>query len=669
MKTCSLGTLGLILLLALSGCGSPSSFKANQKTVSFQEDAAEFTLSVHPVAIPWDEALVGQLQPNFQMSGKEALGQALPSTLKLEEALVDLMRAKLRASLPTTTVTQSETSRNDDAVSSFTSVRTEEKKPGDISNAPQPDSLGTVQRPENAFGEASRNGSIAMDPILKHQAAMALNQEVQILNAYLKHVEPQGYKAFIVRLQVGLSPYARNAPYDAYATFGFFERGSSGAATSPPIVAPLLVSDNLEGASHARSAEQIRQFALGLAAMLQGVGLQGDFEKLSKRLESVFGSDLNSLLSVGKTTPNVLRVRFGAMNQPDARFAMVPRNNYVTVLILIKESDIPAYRASGLQVGMRTQLRHAQTGKMLKSRTLSLNQLNEINGAFNTEFNLAQLGRLLEKAEQNDLSNFRVMLSANYPNLPAEPLWIYLSDMRLTSANRVAWFDMPPDKTPVIAAAGTTALFSLGEKSSEILLRGNKNSDALRGVAGSLVYSKGNPAVNYRIPARQLVAAEDGTGIRALFPPLQKALENTANHQFQLEGASIPAGSRAYSVTPIVVASPSEDKKYNYRASVTAKAIRARGDGHGLVDVYVDRDDNQAPLPPATFLNVQGASIRNVWRAGVTVALNEPKGVPVSNDSIFTFELFNLVDRATVTFGGENIEKATITVIATPIED
>lgn len=775
MNRSSLVAAVLGLILAGGACQTPSTLTQDkQHTVQYQDEAAEFTLSALPEAIPWEEALSDKLQPNFQMSGRDALNQVIPTTLKIEEALFDLVRAKLRVALPTSGFSESRTTSGAGEAVTNSFSRTEDKKSGDISKAPNPDSLDNSDLPSSNFSDAVKAAPAVVDPILRHQAAVALNQEVQILNAYLKHIEPRGYKAYVIRLQVGVTPYARNQPYDAYATFGFFKRGKGTGETmpasvvteapadkkatdkkalpegeaklgsardpKPPIVVPLLVSDNLEAALHARTIEQVRQFALGLAAMLQGVGIEGEFERLVRRLESVFGSDINSLLTVGKTAPNVLRVRFGAMNQPDSRYAMVPRNNFVTALMLVETNDVAAYGADGIQIGMIGELRHATTGKTLPLRSSGVlypPKILDINKTFHTRFTDRDLFTLLAFAEQNEVASFRNFaitakiqqtlgrkiteawikqvdartregnwaeaeralgdvrahakgepaearknlndlqtyvqsknrlavsnLVSACTSIQAEPLWIYISNLRLGSPNRIALFHLPVQKEPGLAlAAGNVATLLLLEKSAELTLRGHTNSSLFQELGGSLLYTKNGQ--NHAFPAKQLSSIEDGAGIRAVFPKLNEALAGFSADtlKFRLEGKMVKGGPRDYAVAPpILVATVPEEKNYAYKARVSTSTLLSTPGGEGTCDVYIESTDPAAPNV-ADFLKVEGASIQKASIGAADQNLTNPKGIAINSSTVVTLKLYNLLDRSTVTFSGEKIDKTTVQVL------
>ena len=145
-------------------------------------------------------------------------------------------------------------------------------------------------------GGSVTGATLGQEPLLKFWTAAALYQEVQLLNRYVQDAAiPEGFTAYVVRLQVSLLPWARNEPYDAYADISFF-RGDfchenrieetpkcDGQTSQNEVrILPLLVTDDIEAALEARSYDRIRQLALALSAVFKGVGVKsnlGEYER------------------------------------------------------------------------------------------------------------------------------------------------------------------------------------------------------------------------------------------------------------------------------------------------------------------------------------------------------------------------------------------------------
>ena len=256
--------------------------------------------------------------------------------------------------------------------------------------------------------------TIGLDQMTRYWAATALFQEINLLTRYVRDVAlGENKRAYVVRFQVTLHPHRRQQAYDAYTTVSFFRQQPSAAAATRPAtesakqdpaaqmpkgptrsygqilervdnlrasrdqtgrglkVIPLLVSDNLEGALEAKSLSVLREYALSIMAVVQGFGIGGDISRRSSNLQALVGRELNSLLSVARANDNTLRVRFGAMQQPGAFLSMVPRNQTVTVLLVLddytsKPSDAAAKEAiESIRALAKTEFMDATTGRVL----------------------------------------------------------------------------------------------------------------------------------------------------------------------------------------------------------------------------------------------------------------------------------------------------------------
>jgi hypothetical protein len=553
--------ISLAVLVAISvatGCQATRIFETGEHTVKSQDEVGEMTLAVSSV-IPWDKELLDKMLPKFEMSGAAALTQVVPATALMEERILDSFQLRGRVATPSSLTTETRiTKETNSAPAETTLEKKEETKPGDVEKAPK--SQAEAKLPEDPFKDALAKAQLAIDPLLKHQAALALNEEVQILNAVLANAVPAKYKAFVVRLQVGVVPYARHQPYDTYATFAFFPQDSAARVKSNPVVLPLLVSDNLEGAMQARTAEQLRQFALGLAAMIQGVGAEAEFEKISGRLQSILGTDINSLLTVGQLAPNVIRVRFGAMNQPGSRFAMIPRNQFVSLLMLVREDDLPVWMTQGIQIGMTAEFRHARTGAVLPPRspkrtTELLMGLGKITG-----LNQDQLMQLLESVEQNQRDRFEQDyqgFSSRNKSIDGTYVWTSLIEFRLGSKNRVAAFrlsplDSPPQPKPELPPGTNKAVLFVASDRSELSMHLQKDAPPVE--AAFLAFTRGREKLVVRCPAPNQSAGN----ITFILPPLKETLRDVepGSVKLRLHSRETPNGFREYDTEVYFLSTP-----------------------------------------------------------------------------------------------------------------
>jgi len=212
----------------------------------------------------------------------------------------------------------------------------------------------------------------------------------------------------VVRLQVSLLPWARREPYDAYADISFFrgdfprhrifpgdqvqETGyvrlntgkdgapflnknpelSNGRTSQKDVrVLPLLVTDDVEAAIEARSLDRVRQIAFALSVAIKGVGLQSNLEKMTEQLESVSSLDYNSAFTVARVSENTLRVRFGALNQAQAQYAVIPQAHNVTLLLMVPTNMVNKNEISERTVRLvsRTAFIDARDGTELEDNS------------------------------------------------------------------------------------------------------------------------------------------------------------------------------------------------------------------------------------------------------------------------------------------------------------
>lgn len=351
------------------------------KEVTYQHEAGSTSVTVLAVA-PWDDVRES-LEPKFEMDAQKALQEAIPTSANIQNMLYWGLGAKARVAMPTVTEYLKETETVKDGEKSSETTRTREEKAGEVATAPQ----GSVLSDREGLGQnakASDGSGLQTDPLLRYMAATALLQEVRLLNQYLKYAPiAKDYQPYLVRLQINLAPNARNMPYDAYTTLSFFPYNAALSARpnkngTPPInvelprVVPMLVSDSLEAANYARSRETLLRLAVGLAAMVQGVGAEAELDNTLNKLKTATNNDLNSLFSVAVVTPNTLRVRIGAYRQAADAYTMVPRNHLLSFLLLVpkkyfeeKDKD----KEVGITVLSKTAFVHATKGEALAVRS------------------------------------------------------------------------------------------------------------------------------------------------------------------------------------------------------------------------------------------------------------------------------------------------------------
>jgi hypothetical protein len=167
-------------------------------------------------ATPWDEYR-DKLAPTFGFDAKAALNAVVPDTAQVEQTMLDAFRAKARIALAPSAVLDpgfgAAPGSSDDnpnrtaAGSSLPTFSLGDTLPGAPTAAPQ----------------AIDRAKLASEPFLQYLAATALFQEVRLLERYVTDaIQRDGYRAYIVRLQVTNMPYRRDVAFDTYANIAFF---------------------------------------------------------------------------------------------------------------------------------------------------------------------------------------------------------------------------------------------------------------------------------------------------------------------------------------------------------------------------------------------------------------------------------------------------------------
>jgi len=477
----------LLLTLLLAGCARTPLHRSHR--VDQQHQAASVHFAVVSVA-PWDE-YVETLQPKFELTEADALQAVIPDTRGLEESVLNAFQVGATVASPAT-----QTASTTEQTSS-TSYLSEDPATGDVTESQtQTYTAEQTNTPPAAFSEGGSELEIhqteepgrlsvldqkpGMDPMMLYWAATALYQEVQLLNRYIKDAALRdGYTPYVVRLQISLMPKARNEPYDAYCTLGFFSpliakspmamAMNKGTARTPleqsgvdaadlhkstrtnrsPQIIPLMVTDNMEATLHSRMVQNIRQLAGASYFLNGGLGASADIHSFVQDIETVLGRDLNSLLTVARVSDNTMLVRLGALQQAMSNYAMAPRNHNVTLLLMVPDESSASTQS--IQVVSKTTLVDAETGVALPDR--GPEDIAADFRALAVNYGLEDLdsvtfNRLLAFAQRNDLPGFLSALAAAVPAEHqaleyAQVIWLDLVTLMIGSRYSATEFDLP----------------------------------------------------------------------------------------------------------------------------------------------------------------------------------------------------------------------------------
>lgn len=340
----------VLSLWFLAGCvGNKPLYEPHR--VENQPDAGTVNLAVTLVA-PWEDYIVA-LSPNFTLEPDDAVNKVIPQTTIQEDKILDSLAASLQLGFP----------------QSFIASKTTTLTGAD-----------TGAKGLRSVPEGTRK--VSKDPMLEYNVATALYQEVKLLNRYISDAAlKRDFRPYVVRLQINIVPFARNQPYDVYTTLGFFatyekdkdktdkdKKDKDKTVNAKAYVVPLLVTDNMEGTLKSRTVDTIRQFALALSILQGGVGGQAGLSKRNEELQSVLGTDINSLLTVGRITDNTIQVRLGASRQATAAYAMLPRTHNITLVVMVPK-DLVNKRKPQVRVVSNTVMRDVETGKALQQQS------------------------------------------------------------------------------------------------------------------------------------------------------------------------------------------------------------------------------------------------------------------------------------------------------------
>jgi hypothetical protein len=228
-----------------------------------------------------------------------------------------------------------------------------------------------------------------VDPFLRFHTAQALLQEVALLESTVENLaKSRNERAYVVRLRVGVVPYARNQPYDVYSRLSFFLKRSDPDEElkanaeaidreQPTIpvpavrVVPVLATDNMEATDHSEAAQLLRQLGMAIGLMVQGNGANVGVQKASDLVKTASAKDYNSLLNITALTDNTLQARFGAARNGSGHYSMQERSQFITAVIFVpkkivqRERERESERATQIDVSSQYDLRNPETGKII----------------------------------------------------------------------------------------------------------------------------------------------------------------------------------------------------------------------------------------------------------------------------------------------------------------
>lgn len=355
-------------VLSFVGCSSTGLKSSEPLTVTYDGEAASTHISIDSVG-SW-YAYSEALQPNFKMTEKGALDAVIPTNLHFEEVVKNAFGATLKLSPSTSSISESFTTTfYSDGGETEEGTKTRTKNSGDASNITIPNTSSlfsnqtneTEGSSEDSSGQISSLPNVGLDPFLRYSAATSLYQEVELINRYIEDAAlKRNHVPYLVRLNINLMPKARNLPYDTYINVSMFSQEDDAEL---PTVLPLLVSDNIEAAMQSRSNSDLMNLAFGLSLLNAGNFGSVGLDSYSEDFQSIFGRDMNSLLSVTRSSSNTLKIRLGANLSSGSVYSMIPRNHKISFVVLVPRG------VSDIRAISKSEFVHATEGKALKANT------------------------------------------------------------------------------------------------------------------------------------------------------------------------------------------------------------------------------------------------------------------------------------------------------------
>jgi hypothetical protein len=551
----------------------------------------------------------------------------------------------------------------------------------------------------------------------RYAAATALYQEVQLLSRYVRDATIRTDSVpYVVRLQVSLLPVLRGQAYDAHALVSFFSGGNTPVtpnlvitdasprvsesrlvnalfqqppqplagnnaaaqldefnfekcpAFAPPMVVPLLVTDNLESAAHSRSLATIREMGLALGILSGNFAAGANLDSVQRSLASLVGNDVNGLLTVGRVSDNTLRVRLGAMLQAESRYAMVPRTHNVTVLLFVprqltKDKTCPPK----VRLVARTEITDAVRGRTLESRTpaeIAL-RLQDVATRYNVTADATTLERLRVLVQMNDYQQFAKALIDINPNQEplavrqrrnlkyAEAIWLELTELLVGSQFSPSTFELPAPADPSLPDPMVRALLlDDGKNAATVTIVGGNNLLASQLSASLRVTESGTPtAREFVLPATKVDVPESRQVVQFSFRSVTPLVTDITKARFELtvsrvspawEGTNERESYRNMQFISVAQPQPAESP---FSVTSGARVIASR-DGSGTIQVTFKR---KPEAQGKVLLSVTGADLTAIQSASPQDSIARSGAeVLISKDGTAELKLSNLTPESEV---------------------
>ena len=319
-------------------------------------DSADFGRLLHE-DIKIRKYIKDKLKPGFALSANDALTKSIPTTLVRLDRVLDILKFQLALTPSITKESSTITTSSGSGKEPTTAADSKREK-----SSPE---LPTVAPPTGLSASAPVSVSgpdTSADALLQYQTAANLLRDIAVLNSEIDNVSRRtGQDAFLTRIQVSVMPLRRGLGYDVYANLSMFASSGSFDPTTGkrtvgellpavPLVVPILSTDSLQATRRSNSSIAQRELALALN-LLKGFGSVGASAGRSQSNENdAEGSDLESVVTVGRLSDNTIRIRMGADPLPGGGFGMVPRTFNILAVVFLPKKAKQLYYVSRLSL-------------------------------------------------------------------------------------------------------------------------------------------------------------------------------------------------------------------------------------------------------------------------------------------------------------------------------
>jgi hypothetical protein len=391
----------------------------NYSSEGYKKRVGGVYLSVMSVT-PWYECKK-DLQANFKLTEAQALDNvALTSQLDESQAM-NAFNAALNIGLSLPSGSSNSGSGTTSSGSSSAQGSSTSASSGSSSSSTTPANSSSTSAnpspPSRAFDLTTdmMGKAVPIDAIMKYNLAASLFQEIKMINRVVSDAAiRRNYTPYIVRLQISVLPDFDEFPKrtDVEATLSFFPKeDEESSPQKAPCIIPLLVTDDIEGALQSRSAEKLRQYALGLAAQYQGMGGKVDLQQVNDAINNILGRSINNLFTVARVQDNTIIVRLSCYQTVNKKYRVPVGNHYISVLLLAPKGGAKSFRVflTNSLIDKEDAEKYDRTACIAaigKSANNFLEKEAKIYGLPATDSTYGYLRSLLNYASENDWVSF-----------------------------------------------------------------------------------------------------------------------------------------------------------------------------------------------------------------------------------------------------------------------